>query len=247
MLAATFPEMFEDEQGGYAMSEEILKQILVTVGKLDSRMERMESRMDSMESTMERMESRMDGMESKMERIESRMDGMESKMERMESRMDGMESRMERMESRMDGMESRMDGMESTMERMESRMDGMESKIEGIESQMEGMGTKIEGLESRMEAMESNVGNLTATVATKSDTDTIGQQLSRLENKLDSYHSENIVTDEKLLEGVRTTNDKVDFYVNHSTGELNELQYSIDVLQRNQFRLDTDLEKLKRK
>jgi chromosome segregation ATPase len=173
------------------MSEEILKQILVTVGKLDSRMERMESRMDGMESKMERMESRMDGMESKIESIES--------------------------------------------------------KIESIESQMEGMGSKIESLESRMEGMESNVGKLTVTVATKSDTDTIGQQLSRLENKLDSYHSENIVTDEKLLEGVRTTNDKVDFYVKHSSGELNELQYSIDVLQRNQFRLDTDLEKLKRK
>jgi len=59
------------------MEQEMLKQILELVLKIDTRMDKFEARMDKFEARMDKFESRMDKFEARMDKFESRMISME--------------------------------------------------------------------------------------------------------------------------------------------------------------------------
>ncbi|KAG0138295.1 hypothetical protein HOY82DRAFT_596580 [Tuber indicum] len=65
-------------------------------GNLESRMERMESRMDKKIGNLEsKMDQRMDQMDQKMEKIDQRIGNLESKMEKMDQKIGNLESKMD--------------------------------------------------------------------------------------------------------------------------------------------------------
>lgn len=61
---------------------------LDTLGKMDTRMGKMESKMDKMDARMGKMESKVDKMDARMGKMESKMDKMDARMNKMESKLD---------------------------------------------------------------------------------------------------------------------------------------------------------------
>jgi chromosome segregation ATPase len=68
-------------------------------------------------STTQRLgiDTRIDRLGERMNSLEQRMSGLEVRMDRVELRMDGLEQRMDAVELRMDRLEQRMDGLEQRM------------------------------------------------------------------------------------------------------------------------------------
>jgi division protein CdvB (Snf7/Vps24/ESCRT-III family) len=74
----------------------------------------------------------------------------------------------------------------------------MEELLHKIMLKLETMDTRLKAVDTRLESMDTRLEN----VETKID----GIQLT-----LDSHHLENIESDNRLLEAIHTTNDRLDF------------------------------------
>lgn len=94
------------------------------------------------------------------------------------------------------------------------------------------------------EEMLKELREIRSTMATKSELEEIRNMMATkdemnkgfadLKRTINEFHSENISADEKLLEAIGTTNDK-----------LNTHDHNIDILHRNQLKLETEIEKIK--
>jgi predicted nucleic acid-binding Zn-ribbon protein len=80
----------------------------------------------------------------------------------------------------------------------------MEELLKQILARLEGLESKVDSIESKVEFIESKVDSIESKMATKED-------IKEVKSLLMEFHGENISADEKLLEGIRTTNDRLDF------------------------------------
>jgi hypothetical protein len=74
----------------------------------------------------------------------------------------------------------------------------MEELLHKIMLKLETMDTRLKGVDTRLESMDIRLEN----VETKID---------RIQLTLDSHYLENIESDNRLLEAIHTTNDRLDF------------------------------------
>ncbi|KRE86379.1 hypothetical protein ASG89_10200 [Paenibacillus sp. Soil766] len=70
----------------------------------------------------------------------------------------------------------------------------MEELLHKIMLQLETMDTRLESMDARLENVETKI--------------------DRIQLTLDSHHIENIESDDRLLEAIHTTNDRLDFQRN---------------------------------
>ncbi|WP_127587809.1 hypothetical protein [Paenibacillus koleovorans] len=71
----------------------------------------------------------------------------------------------------------------------------MEQLLREIITQLSRIDSRLDTLETRFDALETNMNN----------------RFDQLNKKLDDYQAENIAADEKLLEMIGVTNDRLDF------------------------------------
>ena len=76
-------------------------------------------RIDSFAETIEETRDIALDNQSRLIRIERRMDGFDSRMDAFDSRMDAFDSRMDAFNTRMDGFNTRMDGFNNRLDRVE--------------------------------------------------------------------------------------------------------------------------------
>lgn len=78
--------------------------------------------------------------------------------------------------------------------------------------------------------------------ATKDD---LKQGFDELKEMIHHYHSDNIAADEKLLESIKTTNEKLDFHIASNEDRFARIEHSIDILNRRQLQMEADIQMLK--
>jgi hypothetical protein len=78
----------------------------------------------------------------------------------------------------------------------------MEELLHKIMLKLETMDTRLKGVDTRLESMDTRLESRLENVETKID---------RIQLTLDSHHLENIESDNRLLEAIHTTNDRLDF------------------------------------
>lgn len=120
--------------------------------------------------------------------------------------------------------------MNERFESMEERFESFEKRFESLEERFESM---EERFEKRFESMEERLERIESTMATKDD-------IARLEHKIDLYHMENITADEKLLELIGSTNEKLDAHIAQTASDLVIINHSIDILNDRQLRLEAE-------
>ena len=83
-------------------------------------------RLDELEG---RVNLRLDGVETRLDGVETRLDGVETRLDGVETRLDGVETRLDGVETRLDGVEARLDGVEARLDGVETRLDGVEKEV----------------------------------------------------------------------------------------------------------------------
>jgi hypothetical protein len=76
---------------------------------------------------------------------------------------------------------------------------------------------------------------------------TIEAGFADMKHLLHCYQSENITADEKLLEAVRTSNEKLEHHFHMNQEPTVVLEHRIDILHRRQLKLETDIDILKKR
>ena len=111
------------------------------IAKLETSIDNIDTRIDSMETKIENIDTRIDGIESKIENIDTRMDNMESKIEIIDTRIDGIENNMVKIETKIeneviDKLRSLFDFREVQVEmnnKMQSTLERIENKIDVLQ------------------------------------------------------------------------------------------------------------------
>jgi hypothetical protein len=74
----------------------------------------------------------------------------------------------------------------------------MEELLKQVLSRIEAMDRRLEGVDTRLEAVDIKI-------------DRVENKVDLLQQGLDSHHIENIEADNRLLETIHTTNDRLDY------------------------------------
>lgn len=81
--------------------------------------------------------------------------------------------------------------MEELLKKMMLQLEGMDARLKTMDTRLESVDARLEGMDTRLEAVDTKV--------------------DRIQLTLDSHHIENIESDNRLLETIHTTNDRLDF------------------------------------
>jgi len=114
---------------------------------------------------------------------------------------------------------------------IETKVAGIESKVSDIDSRVTGIETKVSDIDSRVTGIESKVATMEHDIASiKSDVSGLKRDMGQ------------------VMQAVIETNDavkRIEAAQSKTETELNTHSYSIEILNREQFYLKTEIEKLK--
>src|SRR5690606_14966432 len=112
-----------------------------------------------------------------------------------------------------------------------SRLDSVEARLDSMESRLDSVEARLDSMESRLDSMEARL-------------DSVELRLDHIETRLDHVES----VQHQMMQAVIETNETVKRIENEQQkmkAVLNNHSYSIDLLNREQFYLKTEVEKLK--
>ena len=128
--------------------------------------------------------------------------------------------------------------VENILHQILDKLGSLDEKVETIDRKIGSMETKIESIDSRLESMESRLDSMEARL------DSVELRLDHIERRLDHVES----VQHQMMQAVIETNETVKRIENEQQkmkAVLNNHSYSIDLLNREQFYLKTEVEKLK--
>ena len=90
-------------------------------------------------------------LDSKVEKLDSRMASVETRVEKLDSRMASVESKVEKLDSQVEKLDSRMASVETKVEKLDSRMVNVETKVEMMHGEMVEMKSDMKTMKLIME------------------------------------------------------------------------------------------------
>lgn len=123
------------------------------------------------------------------------------------------------MNTRMDGIETRIDGIETHVSGIEARIDGIETHVNSIDTRMSGIESHIDGIETDLKNIRANTDDIPLIRQAVLETLNITKQI---ESSQKSFERKTV-------------------------SDINTHDYSIDILNRRQLKVEAELEILKSK
>ena len=105
----------------------IWEQVLVALAEINTRLDKMDARFDSIDARLDKMDYRFDGIDARLDKVDARFDGIDARLDKMDARFDSIDARLDKMDYRFDGIDARLD-------KMDVRFDGIDAHLDKVDA-----------------------------------------------------------------------------------------------------------------
>jgi len=153
---------------------------------------------------------------------------------------------------KMTSIDGKIDKIELRMGSLETRIDSVESKIDSVEMRLGSLETQMDSMESKLEAVDTTIGDMQSTMGTmQTQIGSMNDRLNRieLEVKMIKADTSDIPLIRRAVLETADLSRNIDraqkSFERKAIGDLSMHDHSIDILNRRQLRLESELERLK--
>ena len=137
----------------------IWEQVLVALAEINTRLDKMDARFDSIDARLDKMDYRFDGIDARLDKMDARFDGIDARLDKMDARLDGIDARLDKMDVRFDGIDAHLDKVDACFDKQDTVLDNgfrsVERKMDVLNKYFLETRADQRYLDDRLEKLES--------------------------------------------------------------------------------------------